>query len=141
MTSHFLASYVELLIATCHRRGAHAMGGMAAQIPIKNDPEANQAALERVREDKLREVWAGHDGTWVAHPGLDPAGEDGVRYLHAASESIAPADRRPHVTAADLLCPPAGPITRGRTVAEYRRRPAVSGGMARRQRLRARSTT
>ena len=72
MTSHFLASYVELLIATCHRRGAHAMGGMAAQIPIKNDPDANAAALGRVRDDKLREVWAGHDGTWVAHPGLVP---------------------------------------------------------------------
>ena len=68
----FLAAYVELLIATCHRRGAHAMGGMAAQIPIKNDPIANQAALAKVREDKLREVWAGHDGTWVAHPGLVP---------------------------------------------------------------------
>src|SRR4051812_6137921 len=68
MRSHFLASYVEMLIAACHRRGAHAMGGMAAQIPIKNDPAANNAALARVRDDKLREVWAGHDGTWVAHP-------------------------------------------------------------------------
>ena len=72
MRSHFLASYVNLLIATCHRRGAHAMGGMAAQIPIKNDPAANEAALASVREDKLREVSAGHDGTWVAHPGLVP---------------------------------------------------------------------
>src|SRR5438270_5216155 len=70
MTSHFLAPYVDLLIHTCHRRGIHAMGGMAAQIPIKNDQQANQAALEKVRQDKLREVWAGHDGTWVAHPGL-----------------------------------------------------------------------
>ncbi|MEO8367716.1 MAG: malate synthase A [Candidatus Solibacter sp.] len=70
MDRHFLKSYVNLLIATCHRRGAHAMGGMAAQIPIKNDEAANQAALEKVRQDKLREVWAGHDGTWVAHPGL-----------------------------------------------------------------------
>ena len=70
MDRHFLKSYVNLLIATCHRRGVHAMGGMAAQIPIKNDEAANQAALEKVRQDKLREVWAGHDGTWVAHPGL-----------------------------------------------------------------------
>ena len=61
-----------LLIKTCHRRGIHAMGGMAAQIPIKNDPAANEAALEKVRQDKLREVKAGHDGTWVAHPGLVP---------------------------------------------------------------------
>ena len=70
MTVHFLASYVDLLIQTCHKRGIHAMGGMAAQIPIKNDPEANDRALEKVRQDKLREVKAGHDGTWVAHPGL-----------------------------------------------------------------------
>jgi malate synthase len=72
MTAPFLASYVEWLVATCHHRGAHAMGGMAAQIPIKNDPRANEAAMARVREDKLREVWARHDGTWVAHPGLVP---------------------------------------------------------------------
>src|SRR6185369_1464585 len=70
MTCHFLDSYVQLLIKTCHRRGIHAMGGMAAQIPIKNDPVANEAALDKVRQDKLREVKAGHDGTWVAHPGL-----------------------------------------------------------------------
>ena len=72
MERHFLNSYVELLIQTCHRRGIHAMGGMAAQIPIKNDPAANEKALEKVRQDKLREVRAGHDGTWVAHPGLVP---------------------------------------------------------------------
>src|SRR5271166_5427160 len=70
MTTHFLASYVDLLIQTCHKRNIHAMGGMAAQIPIKNDPAANDLALEKVRQDKLREVKAGHDGTWVAHPGL-----------------------------------------------------------------------
>jgi len=64
MDKHFLKSYVELLIKTCHRRGIHAMGGMAAQIPIKNDPSANEKALEKVRQDKLREVNAGHDGTW-----------------------------------------------------------------------------
>jgi len=70
MESPFLAAYVRLLIKTCHRRGAHAMGGMAAQIPIKDDPDANAKALDKVRADKLREVREGHDGTWVAHPGL-----------------------------------------------------------------------
>jgi malate synthase len=70
MTSHFLRAYSQLLIKTCHRRGAYAMGGMAAQIPIKDDPEANQAALDKVRADKEREASDGHDGTWVAHPDL-----------------------------------------------------------------------
>jgi malate synthase len=70
MTSHCMKSYSELLIYTCHKRGAHAMGGMAAQIPIKNDEDANSIAIKKVREDKLREVLLGHDGTWVAHPGL-----------------------------------------------------------------------
>ncbi|XP_043703422.1 malate synthase, glyoxysomal isoform X2 [Telopea speciosissima] len=73
MAQHFMRSYSDLLIHTCHRRGMHAMGGMAAQIPIKDDPVANEAALELVRKDKLREVLAGHDGTWAAHPGLIPA--------------------------------------------------------------------
>ena len=76
MDKHFLKSYVQLLIKTCHRRGIHAMGGMAAQIPIKNDPAANEKALEKVRQDKLREVNAGHDGTWVAHPGLVPIAKE-----------------------------------------------------------------
>ncbi|KAL5998161.1 hypothetical protein ACLOJK_009099 [Asimina triloba] len=73
MAQHFMRSYSDLLIYTCHRRGVHAMGGMAAQIPIRDDPVANEAALELVRKDKLREVHAGHDGTWAAHPGLIPA--------------------------------------------------------------------
>jgi len=72
MGTPFLKHYSELLIQTCHRRGAFAMGGMAAQIPINHDPEANEAALAKVRADKQREVTAGHDGTWVAHPGLIP---------------------------------------------------------------------
>src|SRR6185503_11786944 len=72
MDKAFLAAYVDLLIQTCHRRGIHAMGGMAAQIPIKDDPAANEAAFAKVEADKLREVRAGHDGTWVAHPGLVP---------------------------------------------------------------------
>jgi malate synthase len=65
-----MRAYALLLVKTCHRRGAPAMGGMAAQIPIKNDPAANEAALEKVRQDKLREVTDGCDGTWVAHPAL-----------------------------------------------------------------------
>jgi malate synthase len=70
MEAPFLRSYTQLLIKTCHRRRAFAMGGMAAQIPIKDDPEANAIAMEKVRADKLREVREGHDGTWVAHPGM-----------------------------------------------------------------------
>jgi len=111
MTRHFLSSYVELLIATCHRRGAHAMGGMAAQIPIKHNPEANEAALAKVRTDKLREVWAGHDGTWVAHPGLVPLAKnvfDTYMPLPNQLERVIPFE----ATAADLLCTPEGQITR-----------------------------
>src|SRR6202035_1303217 len=102
--------YVDLLIQTCHKRGAHAMGGMAAQIPIKNDPAANDAALEKVRQDKLREDRAGHDGTWVAHPGLVPiaadifAGFSGPNQLAVLREEV-------RVTAEDLLRVPEGPIT------------------------------
>lgn len=72
MTQPFMRAYTQLVIKTCHRRGAHAMGGMAAQIPVRADSEANERALEKVRQDKLREVTDGHDGTWVAHPALIP---------------------------------------------------------------------
>ena len=111
MDRHFLRSYVDLLIETCHRRGIHAMGGMAAQIPIKNDEEANNRALDKVRQDKLREVKAGHDGTWVAHPGL-------VGIAKAVFDEYMPTPnqigkRRPdvNVQAADLLTVPAGDVT------------------------------
>jgi malate synthase len=70
MTVPFMSAYTELLVRTCHRRGAHAMGGMAAYIPSRSDPEANELALAKVAEDKVREANAGFDGTWVAHPGL-----------------------------------------------------------------------
>jgi len=70
MTSGFMRAYSRNVIEVCHRRGAHAIGGMAAQIPIKNDPKANEAAFAKVRADKQREVTDGHDGTWVAHPGM-----------------------------------------------------------------------
>jgi len=76
MGEAFLRAYALLLIKTCHRRGAFAMGGMAAQIPVKGNPKANDAAFAKVREDKEREVRDGHDGTWVAHPGLVPVARD-----------------------------------------------------------------
>ena len=111
MDRHFLASYVELLIQTCHRRGIHAMGGMAAQIPIRNDQAANEAALEKVRKDKLREVKAGHDGTWVAHPGLVPiAKEIFDAYMPEANQIAKPRIDRP-IGAQDLLAVPDGEIT------------------------------
>jgi malate synthase len=76
MGQAFLGAYASLLVRTCHRRGAHAMGGMAAQIPIKNDPAANEAAFAKVRADKEREVREGYDGTWVAHPDLVPVAKE-----------------------------------------------------------------
>src|SRR3990170_1873305 len=112
MDRHFLRSYVDLLIRTCHRRGIHAMGGMAAQIPIKHDPAANEAALEKVRQDKLREVRAGHDGTWVAHPGLVPIAAAIFDEHMPAPNQIGRHRDDVHVTAADLLTVPEGPITR-----------------------------
>ncbi len=111
MERHFLSSYVELLIQTCHRRGIHAMGGMAAQIPIRNDADANEKALEKVRQDKLREVRAGHDGTWVAHPGLVPVAKEIFdRYMPEPNQIDKPRGNRP-VTAKDLLEVPKGEIT------------------------------
>jgi malate synthase len=112
MDKAFLAAYVKRLIATCHRRGVHAMGGMAAQIPIKNDPAANEVALAKVRADKLREVTAGHDGTWVAHPGLvGVAREVFDAHMPAANQlDRAPSDL-PEVTRAELLAPPPGTRT------------------------------
>ena len=103
MDKHFLSSYVQLLIQTCHRRGIHAMGGMAAQIPIKNDQAANEKAIDKVRQDKLREVKAGHDGTWVAHPGLVPIAKQVFDDHMKEANQIS---RRPdpvRVTAEDLL--------------------------------------
>jgi malate synthase len=110
MTRQFLASYVDLLVATCHRRGIHAMGGMAAQIPIKNDVEANADALARVHEDKLREVWAGHDGTWVAHPGLVPLAKFVFDTYMKFPNQLDRLTSSP-TTAADLLATPSGSIT------------------------------
>ena len=112
MVSPFMRSYALTLIKTCHRRGAPAMGGMAAQIPIKNDAAANDAAMEKVRQDKLREVTDGCDGTWVAHPALVPiAKEIFDRHMPQANQY---GRQRPDVnfTAKDLLdFKPEAPIT------------------------------
>jgi malate synthase len=111
MESHFLSSYSQLVIKTCHRRKAYAIGGMAAQIPIKNDPEANEMAMAKVRADKEREVKDGHDGTWVAHPGLVPLAMEifdahmpGANQLDRLREDV-------QVSADDLLQVVKGKIT------------------------------
>ena len=111
MTTHFMHSYSLLTIKTCHRRNAHAIGGMAAQIPIKNDPVANEEALERVRADKRREVNDGHDGTWVAHPGLVPIAMEEFDKVMKTPNQIFRKREDVHVTAADLLQVPDGAIT------------------------------
>ena len=111
MEKHFLKSYVELLIRICHRRGIHAMGGMAAQIPIKNDPVANEKALEKVRQDKLREVHAGHDGTWVAHPGLVPIAKEIFDAHMKGANQIDRVLDEVHITPKDLLAVTEGKIT------------------------------
>jgi malate synthase len=111
MEKHFLKSYVELLIRTCHRRGIHAMGGMAAQIPIKNDPVANEKALEKVRQDKLREVHAGHDGTWVAHPGLVPIAKEIFDAHMKGANQIDRVLDEVRITPKDLLAVTEGKIT------------------------------
>ncbi|WP_058195886.1 malate synthase A [Xanthomonas translucens] len=112
MTQPFLKAYSELLIRTCHRRGAHAMGGMAAQIPIRHDEAANEQAMARVRADKLREVSAGHDGTWVAHPALIPIARAIFdEHMHAPNQHNV---RREDVQADrdTLIAPSTGTITR-----------------------------
>jgi len=112
MTTHFLHSYSLLAIKTCHKRGAHAMGGMAAQIPIKNDPEANAAALAKVKADKEREAGDGHDGTWVAHPGLVSIAMDAFNAVMPGPNQVDRLRDDVNVSAADLLdFGPEGPIT------------------------------
>ena len=111
MTTHFLRAYSQLVVKTCHRRGAHAIGGMAAQIPIKDDAAANEIAIAKVRADKEREASDGHDGTWVAHPGLVPIAMEifdahmpGPNQLDVTRDDV-------HVSAADLLQVVKGKIT------------------------------
>ncbi len=112
MTTHFMRSYSLLTIKTCHRRGVHAMGGMAAQIPIKNDPQANEQALAKVLADKEREASDGHDGTWVAHPGLVPVALEAFNKHMPTPNQIDRQRDDVTVTAADLLTfEPEAPIT------------------------------
>jgi malate synthase len=111
MTTHFLRSYSLLLIKTCHRRGIHAMGGMAAQIPIRDDPAANEAAMEKVRADKRREASDGHDGTWVAHPGLVAIAKEIFDREMPQANQIGRERENVEVTASDLLSAPKGTIT------------------------------
>jgi malate synthase len=110
MDRAFLSAYSRLLVETCHRRGVHAMGGMAAQIPIKGDPEANAAALAKVRADKEREVERGHDGTWVAHPALVPIALESFARLEAKNQ-LHRLEPGTQIGAAELLAVPAGAIT------------------------------
>jgi malate synthase len=113
MTTHFLKSYAELCVKTCHRRNIHAMGGMAAQIPIKNDEKANAEAFAKVKIDKEREATYGHDGTWVAHPGLVPVALEAFNRLMPTPNQIALTKRDDvKVGAADLIkFEPETPIT------------------------------
>ena len=111
MDRHFLSSYVKLLIHTCHKRGAHAMGGMAAQIPIKNDEKLNFAAMNKVKTDKEREANAGHDGTWIAHPGLAPIALDAFNAVMKEENQISKQIDNPNIFQEDLLKVPMGDIT------------------------------
>jgi len=103
-----MRAYTQLAVKTCHRRGAHAMGGMAAQIPIKGDPEANASALAKVRADKEREVRDGHDGTWVAHPALVPVAREVFAARMRGPNQFDRLREDVEVRAADLLAIPTG---------------------------------
>lgn len=111
MTTHFLRSYSKLVISTCHRRGAYAIGGMAAQIPIKGDDDANQRALAKVRADKEREVQDGHDGTWVAHPALVALATEIFDQHMPGPNQLDRLREDDRIRAEDLLQVPKGKIT------------------------------
>jgi len=112
MTQPCMQAYTRLVIQTCHRRGVHAMGGMAAQIPIKGDDAKNEAALNKVRADKLREVEDGHDGTWVAHPGLVSLAKDIFdANMKGANQIDSGKQKDLVVTAKELTATPTGPKT------------------------------
>jgi malate synthase len=111
MTVPMMRAYCLHVIKICHRRGAHAMGGMAAQIPIKNDAVANEAALAKVLADKEREASDGHDGTWVAHPGLVPIALKAFDKHMPQANQISRQREDVNVTAAELLQPPLGTIS------------------------------
>lgn len=111
MTTPFMKAYSLLVIQTCHKRGVHAMGGMAAQIPIKNDEEANAKAVKKVHDDKLREAKDGHDGTWVAHPGLVQVAMDVFNEYMPTANQIDNKREDVNISAADLIEIPEGTIT------------------------------
>lgn len=111
MTTHFMRCYSQLLIQTCHRRGAYAMGGMAAQIPVKGNQAANDTAFAKVRADKQRESMDGHDGTWVAHPALVPVAMEVFDEYMSDPNQLERRREDVHVTPADLLAVPSGTIT------------------------------
>lgn len=111
MDVHFLRSYCQLLVKTCHRRGIHAMGGMAAQIPIKGNSSENEVAMGKVRSDKKREAFLGHDGTWVAHPGLVPIAREVFDGVIAGKNQIGIKKNDWNITALDLIKVPAGEVT------------------------------
>src|SRR3984893_11979020 len=112
MTTHFIHSYSLLCIKTCHRRNTFAMGGMAAQIPVKNNPKANEEAFAKVRADKEREAGDGHDGTWVAHPGMVQLATDAFNAIMKTPNQIDRKRDDVSVGANDLLdFGPPGPIT------------------------------
>ncbi|MCR8632844.1 malate synthase A [Paenibacillus radicis (ex Xue et al. 2023)] len=111
MTSPFMKAYSLLAIQTCHKRAAHCIGGMAAQIPIKNNPAANEEAMNKVHADKLREATNGHDGTWVAHPGLVPVALKVFNEIMPEPNQVGKQLDDVVITAANLLEVPTGPIT------------------------------
>lgn len=111
MDRAFLKAYSLALIETCHRRGAHAMGGMAAQIPVKNDEAANEAAFDKVRADKKREASAGHDGTWVAHPALVPVAMDVFDAEMPGANQVRSQRQYPTITEENLITPHTGSVT------------------------------
>ncbi|MEO7039437.1 MAG: malate synthase A, partial [Gemmatimonadaceae bacterium] len=111
MTQPCMRAYTQFVIRTCHRRGAFAIGGMAAQIPVKNDPAGNAAALERVRADKVREATDGHDGTWVAHPALVSVAREAFAAHMTGDNQLDRLREDVHVTAPELLQTPMGART------------------------------
>ncbi|GGX70153.1 malate synthase [Litorimonas cladophorae] len=111
MDRGFLSAYAERLVQTCHRRRAHAMGGMAAQIPVKGDEAANDAAFEKVRQDKLREAKLGHDGTWVAHPALVPVAMEVFDEVMPAKHQIHKKRQNRNISDAAMLTPHTGTVT------------------------------
>jgi len=111
MTQHMMTSYVKLVIDVCHKRGVHAIGGMAAQIPIKGDEKANQISLQKVRDDKEREAALGHDGTWIAHPGLLKVAQEGFDKFMKGKNQISKKREPISISREDLLTVPVGELT------------------------------